>query len=88
MMLETILPRRAAITDRDTKGAPAAVTFDLPRSADVRDRTLKLCATVYGQIFPQEAERLAALEPDERYSLTFRERQARQAASDAEGAHA
>jgi chromosome partitioning protein len=80
MMLETILQRRAAITDRDTKGAPAAVTFDLPRSADVRDSTLKLCAAVYSQIFPDEAARLTRLEPDERYSLNFRTRLARHAA--------
>lgn len=79
LILDTILPRRAAVTDRDTKGTPAAVIFDMPRSTDMRDRTLKLCATVYSQIFPEDAERLAGIEPDERYALAYRERQARQA---------
>ena len=79
LMLESILPRRASVTDRDTRGVPMAVTFDLPKSMDVRDRTLKLCAEVFTRIFPDEAERVAAIDPDERYSLSFRERQARQA---------
>ena len=88
LILDTILPRRAAVTDRDTKGTPAAVIFDLPRSTDMRDRTLKLCAAVYAQIFPEEAKRLATLEPDERYSLSYRERQSRlsEAPSPATGA--
>jgi chromosome partitioning protein len=81
LMLDTILPRRAAVTDRDTKGTPSAVTFDLPKSADVRDRTLKLCAAVYSEIFPEEAERLATLEPSETYSIAYRERQGRLAAA-------
>ena len=93
LILDTILPRRAAVTDRDTKGSPAAVIFDLPRSTDMRDRTLRLCASVYSAIFPEEAHRLASIEPDERFSLAYRERQARlveasspSAATDAQGA--
>lgn len=75
LLMDTILPRRAAVTDRDTKGTPAAVTFDLPRNADIRDRSMKLCAEVFSTIYPDEAERIAAFEPDEKYSLAFRERE-------------
>jgi hypothetical protein len=77
LILDTVLARRAAVTDRDTKGTPAAVIFDLPRSTDARERALKLCASVYAQIFPEEAQRIAAIEPEERFALAYRERLAR-----------
>lgn len=76
LLMDTILPRRASVTDRDTRGTPAAVTFDLPRTADIREKSLKLCTDVFSTIFPEEAERLSQIEPDEKFALAFRERAA------------
>ncbi|TJY57260.1 ParA family protein [Sinimarinibacterium sp. CAU 1509] len=81
LLIDTILPRRAAVTDRDTKGTPAAVTFDLPRSMDIRARSLELCAKICSVLFPEEAERLKTLEPDDAYLLANRERKAGREAS-------
>lgn len=81
LLIETIMPRRASVTDRDTKGTPGAVTFDLPRSNDIRAKSLKLCENVFSSIFPHEAARLLDLEPDEKYSLSVREREAQRTAA-------
>ena len=88
LVLDAIFPRRAAVVDRDSRGAPAGCTFDLPKSADIRDRSLRLCSSIYSEIFPAEADRLGALEPDPKYAIAAREREAARIESEPEGTQA
>jgi len=66
-LCSTILPQRAAVTERDARGVLPATLFDLPRSAQIRELALELCRDIFSSIFPEEAKRLKKVQPDRRY---------------------
>lgn len=63
-LMPTILPQRAAITERDTRGARPATLFDLPPSTGVSDLALQVCASILGRVFPERATWFQELKPD------------------------
>jgi chromosome partitioning protein len=63
----TIIPQRAAVTERDARGSLPATLFDLPNSADIREIALELCHDVFTSMLPDEAKHFAKLKPDRKY---------------------
>lgn len=68
LLCPEIIPQRAAVAEQDNRGARPPALFDLPKSADIRESALKLCADIFGKMFPAEAKRFSKLKPDRKYA--------------------
>jgi chromosome partitioning protein len=62
-----VLPQRAAVTERDARGAKPATLFDLPRAAEIREIALEVCRDIFSKVFPDEADRMTKLQPDPKF---------------------
>lgn len=71
LLCPEILPQRAAVAEQDTRGARPPALFDLPKSADIRETALELCANIFGKMFPAEAARFRKLRPSKKYAAVL-----------------
>jgi chromosome partitioning protein len=62
-----VLPQRAAVTERDARGAKPATLFDLPQAAEIREIALEVCRDIFSKVFPEEAKRIAKIHPDPKF---------------------
>lgn len=58
-----VLPQRAAMTERDARGAVPETVFDLPESQDIHPKSLALCRDIFTRLFPAEKARIARIKP-------------------------
>lgn len=63
LLCETLIPKRAAITERDVHGSHPGAVFDLPVHSDARQVMLDFCGEIYSKLFPAEAARFNQLRP-------------------------
>lgn len=69
LLCKEILPRRAAVTERDTKGARPSTLFDLTsKQAPIAETALSLCKDIFKKVFPEEAARINKLRPDRKFA--------------------
>jgi len=74
LLASTVLPQRASVAERDSRAAVPGTLFDLPKSQDIREKAIELCADIFGKIFPNEAASFKKLQPDRKY-ISIVERQ-------------
>lgn len=67
LLASTVLPQRASVAERDSRAAIPGTLFDLPKSQDIRDKAIELCADIFGKVYPDEAAWFKKLQPDRKY---------------------